>query len=167
MKRKKLKSLPRKKKKQKVSEVKYKFRVRWADLDPNGHMRHTAYNDYCAQARLMYFEEISMPFHKLLSMNVGPILFREDTRFFKEIRMNEEFEVGFSISKLRKDGSKWSFRHNIYTKDGDLSAKIDVDGAWLDLAKRRTTVPPAELSDLLVNGVMSEDFEWIPDKTKA
>ena len=72
-----------------------------------------------------------------------------------------------SPKKLRKDGSKWSFRHNIYTKDGDLSAKIDVDGAWLDLAKRRTTVPPAELSDLLVNGVMSEDFEWIPDKTKA
>lgn len=150
-----------------MSEIKYKFRVRWADLDPNGHMRHTAYNDYCAQARLMYFEEISMSFQKLLSMNVGPILFREDTRFFKEIRMNEEFEVGFTITKLRKDGSKWSFRHNIYTKDGDLSAKIDVDGAWLDTVKRRTTIPPAELSDLLVDGVKSEDFEWVPDKIQS
>lgn len=150
-----------------MSEVKYRFRVRWADLDPNGHMRHTAYNDYCAQARLMYFEEISMPFSKLIEMNVGPILFREDTKFFKEVRMNEEFEVGFTISKLRKDGSKWSFRHNIYTKDGDLSAKVDVDGAWLDLAKRRTTVPPLELSSILVDSHKSEDFEWIPDKAKA
>jgi acyl-CoA thioester hydrolase len=138
--------------------------VRWADLDPNGHMRHTAYNDYCAQTRLMYFEEIGMAFQKLLSMNVGPILFREDTRFFKEIRMNEEFEVGFTITKLRKDGSKWSFRHNIYTNSGDLSAKVDVDGAWLDTIKRRTTVPPVELSSLLVNGVKSDDFEWVPDK---
>ena len=67
-----------------MSEVTYTFRVRWADLDPNGHMRHTAYNDYCAQARLMYFEDISMPFDKLIKMGVGPILFREDTRFFKE-----------------------------------------------------------------------------------
>ena len=149
-----------------MSEVKYRFRVRWADLDPNGHMRHTAYNDYCAQARLMYFEDISMPFDHLIKMGVGPILFREDTRFFKEIRMNEEFEVGFTISKLRKDGSKWSFRHNIYTKDGELSAKIDVDGAWLDLAKRKTTVPPTELTDILIDGVMSEDFQWIPDKVK-
>ncbi|MEM6831694.1 MAG: acyl-CoA thioesterase [Bacteroidota bacterium] len=148
-----------------MSEVKYKYRVRWADLDPNGHMRHTAYNDYCAQTRLMYFEDVAMPFHKLIQMNIGPILFREDTRFFREIRMNEEFEVGFTISKLRKDGSKWSFRHNIYTKDGELSAKIDVDGAWLDLKLRKTTIPPKELSDILVNNDdKSEDFEWIPDK---
>ena len=150
-----------------MSEVKYRFRVRWADLDPNGHMRHTAYNDYCAQARLMYFEDISMPFNKLIELGVGPILFREDTRFFKEVRMNEEFEVGFTISKLRKDGSKWSFRHNIYTKDGDLSARIDVDGAWLDLEKRRTTIPPVALSNQLLDSVKSEDFEWIPDKVKA
>lgn len=149
-----------------MSEVKYQFQVRWADLDPNGHMRHTAYNDYCAQARLMYFEEISMPFHKLIQMGVGPILFREDTRFFKEVRMNEKFEVGFSISKLRRDGSKWSFRHTIYTKDGDLSAQVEVDGAWLDLNKRKTTIPPKELSDLLLTGIMADDFEWIPDKAR-
>lgn len=150
-----------------MSEVRYTFRVRWADLDPNGHMRHTAYNDYCAQARLMYFEDIHMPFDKLNQLGYGPILFREDTRFFKEIRMNEAFEVGFCITKLRKDGSKWSFRHNIYTKDGDISAKIDVDGAWLDLNKRRTTVPPTELSNLLLKGVLAEDFEWVPDKVSA
>jgi len=150
-----------------VSEIKYTFRVRWADLDPNGHMRHTAYNDYCAQARLMFFEDINMPFDQLNKMGVGPILFREDTRFFREIRMNEEFEVGFTISKLRNDGSKWSFRHNIYTKDGDLSARIDVDGAWLDLIKRKTTVPPQELSQLMIDAIKSEDFEWLPDNVKA
>ncbi|MEQ9006269.1 MAG: thioesterase family protein, partial [Ekhidna sp.] len=119
------------------------------------------------QARLMFFEDISVPFSKLIKLGVGPILFREDTRFFKEIRMNEEFEVGFTISKLRKDGSKWSFRHNIYTNDGSLSAKIDVDGAWLDLAKRKTTVPPTELGQILLDAVKSDDFEWIPDKVKA
>ncbi len=150
-----------------MSEVKYKFRVRWADLDPNSHMRHTAYNDYCAQARLMYFEDISMPFHRLIKMGVGPILFREDTRFFKEIRMNEEFEVGFTLSKLRRDGFKWSIHHNIYTHDGSRSATIDVDGAWMDLKIRKTTVPPKELSDLLLGAVMSEDFEWIPDKMQT
>jgi acyl-CoA thioester hydrolase len=81
--------------------------------------------------------------------------------------MNEEFEVGFTISKLRRDGSKWSFRHNIYTKDGELSAKVDVDGAWLDLIKRRTTVPPKELSELMTNSYKSDDFDWIPDKVKV
>ena len=80
--------------------------------------------------------------------------------------MSEEFEVGFTISKLRKDGSKWSFRHNMYTNDGSLSARIDVDGAWLDLIKRRTTIPPKELSNLMIDSFKSEDFEWIPDKMR-
>lgn len=150
-----------------MSESKYSFRVRWADLDPNGHMRHTAYNDYCAQARLMYFEDLGMPFDQLNEMGFGPILFREDIRFFKEMRMNELFKVGFSITKLRKDGSKWSFRHNIYKKNGDVSATIEVDGAWLDLERRKTAIPPSKLSDLLTNGVLSEDFEWLPDKVSS
>ncbi|MEM6642006.1 MAG: thioesterase family protein [Bacteroidota bacterium] len=147
-----------------MNEARYKFQARWADLDANGHMRHTAYNDYCAQARLLYFEDISMPFHELVKMGIGPILFREETRFFKEIRMNEKFEVGFQISKLRKNGSKWSFRHNIYASTGELSAKVEVDGAWLDLVKRKTTIPPERLGGLLVEGIFSDDFEWIPDK---
>ncbi len=147
-----------------MHEVTYKFRTRWADLDPNGHMRHTAYNDYCAQARLMYFEDIAIPFHKLIEMNIGPILFREETRFFKEIRMNEKFSVGFAISKLRKDISKWSFRHHIYNYQKNLSAQVEVDGAWLDLQKRKTTIPPATLTKVMLAVVRTEDFKWIPDK---
>lgn len=31
------------------------FQVIWADMDPNRHMRHTAYNDYAAQLRVSFF----------------------------------------------------------------------------------------------------------------
>lgn len=147
-----------------MNEVKYKFAAIWANLDPNGHMRHTAYNDYCAQARLLYFEDLGIPFNEVMKMGVGPILFREDTRFFKEIRMNEKFEVGFAVIRMRKDCSKWSFRHNIYNSKGELSARIEVDGAWLDLKARKTTVPPKAVIDRLDEAIKSEDFEWIPDK---
>lgn len=149
-----------------MKEVKYKFSAIWANLDPNGHMRHTAYNDYCAQARLLYFEDLGIPFSDIMKMGVGPILFREDTRFLKEIRMNESFEVGFSIIRLRKDGSKWSFRHNIYNSKGEPAAKIEVDGAWIDLKARKITVPPKEVTDRLNVAVKADDFEWIPDKVR-
>src|SRR5690606_23647960 len=108
-------------------------------------MRHTAYNDYCAQARVMYLEELGLSMDNLLKMGVGPILFREEIRYFRELRMNREFEVGVCVSKLRKDGSKWSFSHNIYGSEGELSAKVEGDGAWLDLVQRRITVPSEEL----------------------
>ena len=34
---------------------KVSFNTKWADFDPNRHMRHTAYNDYAAEVRVRYF----------------------------------------------------------------------------------------------------------------
>ena len=31
--------------------------VRWSDLDPNGHVRHSVYYDYGAQARIAYMQK--------------------------------------------------------------------------------------------------------------
>jgi len=51
----------------------YTFQTRWADMDPNGHLRHTAYNDYAAQVRINFLNEFDLPIHKLLQMGIGPI----------------------------------------------------------------------------------------------
>lgn len=34
------------------------YHVRWSDLDPNMHMRHTAYADLCATTRFSYLESL-------------------------------------------------------------------------------------------------------------
>ena len=147
-----------------MPEFKRKFQSIWANLDPNGHMRHTAYNDYAAQLRLSYFEAYGFPFSKLMDMGVGPILFREETKFLKEIRMGERLEVNLWLIRCRKDASKWSFLHQIRKEDGSLSALVEVDGAWMDLHKRKVIVPPEGIRDLTVNIPKSEHFEWFPDK---
>lgn len=140
------------------------FQSIWANLDPNGHMRHTAYNDYAAQLRLNYFEEHGFSFAQLIDMGIGPVLFKEETRFFKEIRIGEKIDVDISLAKARKDASKWTFRQGIYKMDGTLSALIEVDGAWLDLKLRKIIVPPQPIIDMLVHIPKTDDFEWLPDK---
>lgn len=122
------------------------YPIRWADLDPNGHMRHSAYNDYAAQLRLDFLldEGFSMP--RFAQLGIGPILFREDTRFLKEISPNEIIKVGAELAGLSADGSRWRIVHTIYKTDGRESAIITVDGAWLDLRQRKLTVPPPELA---------------------
>lgn len=150
-----------------MSEFSREFTVIWADLDPNRHMRHSAYNDYAAQLRLEFFTEYGLDLNQLMKLGIGPILFREETRFFKEVTMSERIKVTFAIQKTRKDGSKWSIEHNIHKENGELASRIVVDGAWLDLAKRKITVPPVELADILANAPRSEDFEWIPPKGKT
>jgi len=142
------------------------FQSIWADLDPNGHMRHTAYNDYAAQLRLLFFEEHGFSFLKLTEMGIGPILFREETRFFREVRMGEKISVDVQLLKARKNASKWSFRQNIYKDDDEISAIIEVDGAWLDLQKRKVIVPPSAISEMIMEIPKTDDFEWLPDKVK-
>ena len=47
------------------------FEVKWADLDPNRRMRHTAYNDYCAHMRIGFLAEIGLPLHRMEELNIG------------------------------------------------------------------------------------------------
>ena len=143
------------------------YPVLWSHLDPNGHMRHTAYNDFGAQLRLDYFASQGSPMDKILESGVGPILFREDTRFFREVAFGEIITLKLLMTKLREDGSKWSMEHGIYKTDGELACTIQVDGSWLDLNKRKVTPPPLQMQQTLLDCPRSEDFEWIPPKNQS
>jgi acyl-CoA thioester hydrolase len=140
------------------------YPVIWANLDPNRHMRHTAYNDFVAQVRLYFFCEFGMDVDAMLEIGIGPILFREDTKFLREVHMNEVITATLQVSKLRRDGSKWSFLHQIIKENGELACTIEVDGAWMDLNKRKVIIPPTQLQQLLLDGPRTDSFEWVPDK---
>lgn len=127
-------------------------------------MRHSAYNDYAAQIRLEYFTEFGLTSAFLDEVGIGPILFREETKFFKEVHMNETITATLEVQKIRKDGSKWTIFHNIYKESGDLACQITVDGAWLDLTKRKVTIPPTQLAKILCNAPRTKDFQWLPNK---
>ncbi|MGY2132751.1 acyl-CoA thioesterase [Hymenobacter sp. HD11105] len=121
------------------------FTVRWADMDPNVHMRHSAYTDYAAQVRLDLLADSGFTMRRFAELSLGPILFREDTRFMKEIGMSETIRVTAEVGGVSADGSRWRIIHSIYKADGRLAATVSVDGAWLDLRQRKLTVPPPEM----------------------
>ncbi|MBD2714999.1 thioesterase family protein [Microvirga sp. STR05] len=122
------------------------FTVRWADMDPNVHMRHSAYTDYAAQVRLDFLADQGFSMHRFAELGIGPILFREDTRFLKEIHLSETIRVTAELGGLNADGSRWRIVHTLYKADGREAAVVAVDGAWLDLKLRKLTVPPPELT---------------------
>lgn len=121
------------------------FTVRWADLDPNRHMRHSAYTDYAAQVRLEYLADQGFSMDEFARLGIGPILFREDTRFIKEIGMSEIIRVTAELAGMSADASRWRIIHTIYKADGREAATITVDGAWLDLKLRKLTLPSEKL----------------------
>lgn len=122
------------------------FAVRWADLDPNAHMRHSAYADYAAQVRLDFLADHGFALPRFAELGIGPVLFREDTRFLKEVHLGETIRVTAELGGLRADGARWRIIHTLYKADGREAAVVAVDGAWLDLRQRKLVVPPPELA---------------------
>ncbi len=118
-------------------------KVLWSQIDANGHLRHSAYADFAAQARVEMLESLGLTMAVMQLEAIGPILFREEIIYKREIRPGERVKVTCNLSKCRADGSRWSFVQGIYRWDGTLSAIVTVDGAWIDMQKRRLTVPPS------------------------
>lgn len=142
------------------------YEVIWADMDPNRHMRHSVYNDYAAQTRVSIFADHGFPMDRISKLGLGPILFREETRFLKEIVLSERITVTCQVMTMREDGSKWSFLHEIFKEDGGKAAEITVDGAWLDLDKRKIGIPPAPLKEIILRFPRTKTFSWLPAKGK-
>ncbi|MGB3464271.1 MAG: acyl-CoA thioesterase [Cyclobacteriaceae bacterium] len=123
--------------------------VRWADCDANRHVRHSAYYDYGAHCRIKFFTELGFDSKKLDQLNLGPILFKEECNFLRELRAEDTITVNLLKGKVAEDGSKWELHHEIFNGAGQKSAHITISGAWMDLQKRKLTNPPANLASKL------------------
>ncbi|SDS31457.1 acyl-CoA thioester hydrolase [Polaribacter sp. KT25b] len=137
------------------------FATKWSDFDPNRHMRHTAYNEYAAEVRVRYFKEQNFSIDEFTKLNIGPILFTEETSFRKEIHIGENISVNIKISGLSKNNERWKIVHEVFNEAGKLSAVIKVYGAWIDLNTRKLTTPPKEAQDIFLNVDKTDDFEVI------
>jgi acyl-CoA thioester hydrolase len=140
------------------------YTIRWADLDANIHMRHSAYNDYAAQTRLLFMAEKGFGMEWFKEHNVFPVLFREETVFLKEVNGNENITIDARLLKMTEDGSRWSIMNRFFKEDGTLAARLIVDGAWMDIVIRKLKTPPASLMQLFNHLNKCEEFEWIKKK---
>ena len=88
-------------------------------------------------------------------------MFREETRYFKEVGMNEEITIDFKVVESSPKGERWQMSHDVYKKDGSLAATITLEGAWFDIDNRKLIAPPQELADLLNGLPKSDDYKEI------
>ncbi len=134
-------------------------------MDPNRHMRHSVYNDYAAQTRVGLFSDFDLSLTEISRLGFGPILFREETNFLREIHLLETITVTCALRSMRRDGSRWSFLHEILKEgeEGIKAAQLVVDGAWLNLETRKLGVVP-KVGEVMDRFPRTSDFEWMSDK---
>ena len=115
--------------------------IRWSDLDPNFHLRHSAYYDFGAYCRISFMNEHGLTPQVMMHNHIGPVIFREECVFKKEIKFGDAVKINLTMEKATQDFSRWTMVHEVWKNDV-LSAVITVDGAWMDTVKRKLTVPP-------------------------
>jgi len=119
------------------STIFFEGQVLWAQLDANMHLRHSAYADFCAQARSNMMRQAGLSLAEFAKYHIGPILFREELVYHREIGLDERISVKVEMTKLNTQNFRFSFRHEIFKENGFKAATVEIDGAWLDLKKRR------------------------------
>lgn len=142
-----------------MEQYRQEFQIIWADLDPNAHMRHTAYNDYAAQVRVGLFDALGYPLAKLVASGFGVVLLHEDTTFRKEVFMSERIAVDCAALGFREDMKIWKFRQNVWKANGELACTVIATGAFLDLKERKIVVPPAHILEMMERVPKAEDFK--------
>lgn len=137
------------------------IQVRWSDIDQNRHLRHSAYYDYGATVRVACFSQYGLTNQKFEELRIGPILFREEALFKREIKFEDRVTVDLEVTKASPDFSRWSIRHHFYKEDGILAALINLDGAWMDILTRKLAVPDTYIRNVFNDFPISSDFEQI------
>ncbi len=134
--------------------------VRWSDIDPNLHVRHSAYYDYGAYSRLNQFLKIGLSPHYFKEHNFGPILFREECVFKKEIIFGDTITLKSFMLKARIDFSRWTTVTEIYKNNNVLSAVITVDGAFINGLTRKLYIPSNKEIEMMKEFTKHESFEY-------
>lgn len=142
-----------------MEHIFFETKVLWSQIDANAHLRHSAYADFAAQARIELLGQINLGATELAKLKIGPILFREELIYLREIRPEDTVKVSCELSKCRTDGARWSFVQKIYRSDDVLAAIVNVDGSWIDLQHRKLTKLPSDIVQAFLKIPQTENFE--------
>ncbi|MCI0750431.1 MAG: acyl-CoA thioesterase [Flammeovirgaceae bacterium] len=142
------------------------IQIRWADIDQNRHLRHSVYYDYGAMARIEFLNNHGLTSAKFEELHIGPILFREEAIFKREIKFGDSIHVDVELLKASPDYARWSMRHNFIKADGSKAAIINIDGAWIDIVKRKLAVPTNFIQNIFGDFPRSIEFQPIMPSQK-
>jgi acyl-CoA thioester hydrolase len=69
--------------------------------------------------------------------------------------------MNLQLARSKKDFSRWSIQHQITKADGTVCSVLTVDGAWMDVVRRKLSSPPEKVSGVFERMPKGEQFEWM------
>lgn len=134
------------------------FQVTWSDLDYNRHLKNTAYIDYAAQTRFLYFSSIGFGPEDFASHGIGPVVLNDSISYRRELAFLQPFKVEMLCGGANAKRSKYVAVNRFRGMDGQLHAEIKSLFVWFDLKHRKAVTGPRALLDGMDALPRTEDF---------
>jgi acyl-CoA thioester hydrolase len=133
--------------------------IRWSDLDPNFHLRHSVYYDFGAYCRVCFLDDNGITSEIMTKHFIGPILFREECLFKREIKFGDRISINLKMKSITANGKKWAMKHELLKDDNIVCAIITIEGAWMNTQLRKIIAPPEIFMIALEKMPKTEDFQ--------
>lgn len=117
------------------------LKVRFHELDPNGHLNHGVYLNHFETARIEIMERLGYPLARLHAQEVGLVVVEATVRFHRPALAGDVLAIDSHISELRRASGWW---HQVMRRDGEVLAETDVRSTVVSPTGRPTR-PPADL----------------------
>ena len=137
------------------------LRADWSDMDYNSHMKNTAYLDKSANMRMMFFADHDFPMKEFVRNNIGPVIIKDEIKYFREVNLMDELDVCLAIKGLARDGSRWIMRNDFFSSSDKLIASVSSLGGWLDLSARKLVAAPPKLRAAIESLSKTQDFQQL------
>lgn len=113
--------------------------VRFADLDPNGHVNNAVYASYFETGRVTLVKDRSKG---LMPAGLGWIMVRLDIHFRAELHWPGQIELGLGLVKFGRTSTTFD---QVVFSEGRCVASAKAVTVMIDEATRRPTPLPAEV----------------------
>jgi acyl-CoA thioester hydrolase len=81
----------------------------------------------------------------MMQQQFGPVIFREECVYRREIRFGDEVTITASLARLTADAVRWTIRHEFLSESRKLMATLTIEGAWMDTRLRKLLNPVPQI----------------------
>ena len=123
----------------------FDIKVRFYELDPYGHLNHSAYIQFFETGRIELLEHVGMDLESFAARGYRFVVNRINTSFDRPVHAGDTVTVETEIVELRRASSMWRQR---LVRDGEVVARQELRAAITDNDGKPVRAP-ADLAEAL------------------
>ncbi|RMH79213.1 MAG: acyl-CoA thioesterase [Actinomyces sp.] len=115
------------------------IKVRFYELDPYGHLNHSAFVQYFEVGRVELLEEVGLGLDELHERGYHFVVNRIETHFLAPVMPGDTVVVETGVIEMRRASSRWAQR---MVRGDEEVARQELRAAVTDVEGRPVRVPP-------------------------